>query len=95
MATYKLKWWTYIHYISLTYKLQILIVKLKLVNVSSACGNFFLPIFYTLHEHFIRYLLDLFFRLSRLSAPVAFPLRGLMRCVFSDALLHTTVCCNV
>ena len=45
---------------------------------------------YTLSEHLIRYLLDLCFRLKS-SAAVAYPLKGLMHCVFRDALLHTTV----
>ena len=40
----------------------------------------------TLSEHFIRYLLDLFFRLIKSSE-----LRGLTPCVVRDALLHTTV----
>ena len=42
---------------------------------------------YTLSEPFIRYLLTLFFRHSS-SAAAAYPLRGLTRCVFRDALLH-------
>ena len=45
----------------------------------------------TLSEHFIRYLLDLFFLTYWPSAAVACPLRGLTHCVFRDALLHTTV----
>ena len=45
---------------------------------------------HTLSDHFIRYLLDLFFLLFS-SAAVAYSLRGLMHCVFRDALLHTTV----
>ena len=44
-----------------------------------------------LSEHFIRCLLDLFFGLSKSSAAVAYPLRGLKHYVFRDALLHTTV----
>ena len=45
----------------------------------------------TLSEHFIKYLFDLFFGLIKYSAAVAYPLRGLMHCVFRDAPLHTTV----
>ena len=44
-----------------------------------------------LSEHFIRYLVDVFFRLIKPFAAVAYPLRDLMYCVFRDALLHTTV----
>ena len=42
-----------------------------------------------LSEHFIRYLLVLFFILINYFAAVA-AVRGLMCCVFRDALLHTT-----
>ena len=42
--------------------------------------------------YLVGYLLSLFFRLIKSSAAVAHPLhRGLMHCVFRDALLHTTV----
>ena len=57
---------------------------------------------HTLTEHFIRYLLEFFFRLIKSPAAVAYPLSGLMRCVFRDAFLHTTVvkrgylhCCHL
>ena len=46
---------------------------------------------YTLSEHFIRNLLDLLFRCIKSSAAIAYPLRGLLHCVFRDAVLHTTV----
>ena len=46
-------------------------------------------IIYILSEHFIRYLLYLFFR--SIGFPLSYPLRGLMHCVFRDPLLQTTV----
>ena len=45
---------------------------------------------YTLIENFIRYSLNIFFRLIDL-LDLTFPLGGLTSCVFRDALLHTTV----
>ena len=45
----------------------------------------------TLSENFIRYLFDLFFVFCYCTYSATYPLRGLMCCVFRDALLHTIV----
>ena len=86
--------WKPIHFFYKRFQKLFLIVVKESDRTCAATIAFYTALFahYKLSQHFIRYLLDLLFRLKSLCcAAVVYIIRGLMHWVFRNALLHTTV----